>query len=51
MPGEGEAGWIDIYSDHDALVLSRDRRTIEFVFETKDAADTIRVLVRAKQLE
>lgn len=51
VPGQAVHDWIDIYSLEDVLVLSQDRRTIEFAFETKDAPDTIRVLVRARQLD
>jgi hypothetical protein len=51
VPGKADHDWIDLYSQEDVLVLSQDRRTIEFAFETNDAPDTIRVLVRAKQLD
>jgi len=46
---QGAAGWIDVYHPDDALVLSQDKRTIQFAFDTIQATDTIRVLVRDKQ--
>lgn len=45
----GVEGWINIDSQDDALVLSLDRRTVHFAFETGQAPDTIRVLLREEE--